>query len=95
MAKKEHDVSKARKWFQEQFPSLSRKDVNSIPEEIIEAIYVRFCNAECFECEFRMEDNECSHPSSYCPIRPDTSKCCKFCYENCYHVCGRLVKQPQ
>jgi len=95
MAKKEKEASKARKWFQEQFSSLSKKDLDAIPEKVMEAMYVKFCTAECFECEFLMEDNHCSHPSSYCPIRPDTSKCCKFCYENCYHVCGRLVKQPQ
>jgi hypothetical protein len=94
MAKKSKEDSKARKWFRQEFPSLTKKEIDKIPEKIIEAMYVKFCRAECFECEFLIEDNECSHPSSYCPIRPDTSKCCRFCFENCYHVCGRLVKQP-
>ena len=94
MAKKSKETTKARKWFQQEFPSLTKKEIDRIPEKLIEAVYIRFCNAECFECEFLGDDNECTHPSSYCPIRPDTSKCCRFCFENCYHVCGRLVRQP-
>ena len=95
MAKKEKEGSKARKWFEQQFPSLTKKELDTIPDHVLEMLYMRFCTAECFECEYLGEDNQCNHPSSYCPIRPDTSKCCKYCYENCYHVCGRLVKQPE
>jgi hypothetical protein len=95
MAKKTKEESKARLWFKQEFPSLTKKQIDNIGEEVIDAIYLRYCNAECFECEFLGEDNACTHSASYCPVRPDTSKCCRYCFENCYHVCGRLVKQPE
>lgn len=95
MAKKTKTKSEPRQWLERQLPKINKKEFDLLPDDLVEAIYEKFKNAEFFDCEYCTEDGECDHPQAYCPVRPDTNKCCRYCYQNCYHVCGRLVKDPK
>jgi len=92
MTDKDPRLEDAKKWFKSTFSYLEAKEIKKVPDRVILAIYEKFQHADIFECEYLGDDNQCTHDAAYCPIRPDTSKCCRFCYKDCYHVCGRLVK---
>ena len=94
MAKKTPSKSEPRRWLEFTFPKIPKKEFDMLPDELVEAIYEKFKVADCFQCDYVTEDGECEHPQAYCPVRPDTHKCCRYCYQNCYHVCGRLVANP-
>ena len=76
-----------KRWFKDNFKDLKDEDIEKIPQKFLEAVHKRIRELEDFQCEHLGPDNTCNHPQSRCPVRPNTSICCRYCYEGCYHVC--------
>lgn len=82
----------AREWFKKTFPKMDDLTLAKVPAEVLVIFYKKFSEFE-FQCEYLGSENECNHPTARCPIRPNTNRCCRFCFEDCYHCCGKLVKR--